>query len=59
MGPQKVRHESWYGSIPDGKPHGQIETMLVGYDREGEILNIVKGKIKLALEHSQRCKPSV
>jgi hypothetical protein len=35
---------------PDGKRHGEIETMLVAYDREGNILNIVKRKSGLALE---------
>ncbi len=35
---------------PDGKHHGEIEVMLVAYDREGKVLNILKRKSELALE---------
>ena len=39
---------------PDGKRQGEIETKLVAYHREGNILNIVKRKSGLALEPKVR-----
>jgi VWFA-related protein len=35
---------------PDGSHHGEIEAMLVAYDREGRVLNILRRKSELALE---------
>ncbi len=34
----------------DGVRHGRIETMLVAYDRNGKIINILKRKSRLALQ---------
>jgi VWFA-related protein len=35
---------------PDGIRHGRIEAMLIAYDREGKIINILKKKSRLALK---------
>jgi hypothetical protein len=35
---------------PDGVRHGRIEAMLVAYDRDGKIINILKRKSRLALQ---------
>jgi VWFA-related protein len=37
-------------TTPDGVRHGRIEIMLIAYDRDGKIINILKRKSRLALE---------
>jgi VWFA-related protein len=39
-----------FETTPDGVRHGRIEAMLVAYDRDGKIINILKRKSRLALE---------
>jgi hypothetical protein len=39
-------------TTPDGVRHGRIETMLIAYDRDGKVINILKRKSRLALEPS-------
>jgi VWFA-related protein len=35
---------------PDGVRHGRIEAMLIAYDRDGKIINIVKQNSRLAMD---------
>jgi VWFA-related protein len=37
-------------TTPDGVRHGRIEAMLIAYDRDGKIINILKRQSRLALE---------
>ncbi len=39
-----------FETTPDGVRHGRIEAMLIAYDRDGKIINIVKKKSRLALK---------
>ncbi len=39
-----------FQTTPDGVHHGRIEAMLVAYDREGKIVNVVKRSSRLALK---------
>jgi VWFA-related protein len=39
-----------FETTPDGIRHGRIEAMLIAYDREGKIINILKKKSRLALK---------
>jgi VWFA-related protein len=39
-----------FETTPDGVRHGHIEAMLIAYDREGKIINILKKKSRLALK---------
>jgi VWFA-related protein len=39
-----------FQTTPDGVHHGRIEAMLVAYDRDGKIVNIVKRSSRLALK---------
>ena len=39
-----------FKTTSDGIRHGRIEAMLIAYDREGKIINILKKKSRLALK---------
>lgn len=39
-----------FETTPDGVRHGRIEAMLIAYDRDGKIINMLKRKSSLALE---------
>jgi len=39
-----------FETTPDGVRHGRIEAMLIAYDRDGKIINLLKRKSRLALE---------
>jgi VWFA-related protein len=39
-----------FKTTPDGVRHGRIEAMLIAYDHNGRIINILKRKSRLALE---------
>jgi VWFA-related protein len=39
-----------FETTPDGVRHGRLEAILIAYDRDGKIINVLKRKSRLALE---------